>query len=93
MLDLLIACNLTEAKAEEKFCDRRTGILFCGVEYAGSESGLMEVLDRLRSYLAFEARIDGDEETRPPFIHVRPGVVESDGENLRGREMDVNCAV
>jgi len=81
----LIACNLTEAEAEEKFCHGGTRILVCGAEYAGSESGLTEVLDRLQAYFAFKTRIDGDEKTGPAFIHVSPGIVESDSENLRGR--------
>ena len=67
--------------------------LLCGLEYAGSESRLTEVLDRLRSYFAFKARIYGDEKTGKAFIHVRPGVVESDSKNLRRRQMNANCAV
>lgn len=82
---LLIARDLAEAEAEEKLGDGRTCILVCGIEYAGSESGLMEVLDCSRSNFAFEARIDGDEKTGPAFIHVSPGIVESHRENLRGR--------
>jgi hypothetical protein len=89
----LIACNLAEAEAEEKFCDGGACILVGGVEYAGSESGLMEVLDRLRSHFALKAGIDGDEKTGPAFIHVSPGVVESDSENLRGRQMNANGVV
>src|SRR4051794_41316453 len=91
--EFLFARNLTETEAEEKLCDCGTCILLGGVQYAGSESGLAQVLDRPRSYFALKARIDRDKNTGLPLIHVSPSVVESDRKNLRGRQMNANCAV
>lgn len=63
------------------------------VEDAGGQRGLAQIFNGLLADFTLEAGIDGDEEASGALVDVGLLVVEGDGEELRGWQVDVDGPV
>lgn len=61
-------------------------------EDAGCESGLAEIFSSFLANFAFETWIDRNEKPGLAFVDMSSGVVQGNGEELRGRQMNMDCA-
>src|ERR1700742_4044217 len=88
---LLIACHLGEIKTLQELGNSNARVLMSSGEDTACKCRLAKVLSCFLTDFAFEAGIDGNQKASLAFVNMGSCIVQGDGEELRERQMNMNC--